>query len=131
MKVLKKLITIFITTIFISMSLIGCNSSKENEDILIFLPEGNECIIQVIPVDYESDGDVRIVYDRSIKLLNYNMLTGMYEAEVIGNGENWELKIDALEEEYEINLINCEYAKKKVSWEIPQLIYYFFLNLIS
>ena len=111
MKLLKKMVVVIATTIFMGISLIGCNSSQENEDILIFLPEGNECIIQVIPVNYESDGDICIVYDKSVRLLNYEVLTGMYEAKVTGNGENWKLKIDALEEDYEINLINCEYAK--------------------
>lgn len=78
------------------------------KEIDLFFPENSECTVQIKSPAGETTGDISIRIGKSIKLVNYDRLSDIYEAQFTGHGEKGTLKISGLTSDYDIILTNCE-----------------------
>lgn len=78
------------------------------KEVELYFPEGKTCTVQIKSSTGETTGDITVIIGSSVKLVNYDRLAGIYEAEITGHGEKGTLKISGLTTNYDIALTNCE-----------------------
>lgn len=78
------------------------------KEVDLFFPENSECTVQVKSAAGETTGDISIKIGNSVKLVNYDRLGNIYEAQFTGHGEKGTLKVSGLTSNYDIILTNCE-----------------------